>query len=77
MFELIAASGSISRAKGKTEMYIHSAMSDSNRHIFGGHLLEEGNIVYATSEICIEELSRIRISKDPDTETGFTIFKIA
>ncbi len=76
MFELVTASGFISRAKGTTEMHIHSAMADSDGNIFGGHLLEEGNIVYATSEICIEELSGIRISKRPDTETGFTIFKI-
>ncbi len=76
MFELISAGGFLSRVSGKIETHIHFAFADNEGKVFGGHMLEEGNIVYATAEIRIDEIEGVEIAKSFDRETNFTMFKV-
>ncbi len=75
-FELVQASGFLSRVSGKTEVHIHASFADNEGRLFGGHLLERGNVVYATAEVMLDELSDIKFAKIYDSETGFKVFKI-
>ncbi len=75
-FELLGASGFISNTNGKVEIHIHGIMADENGILFGGHLLEKGNIICATCELTLIELKGISIQKMFDKETGFTLFKV-
>ncbi len=58
------------------EYHFHALLADSTGRTFGGHLLEEGNLVCATVELTLVEIKGIRIKKEFDKETGFTLFKI-
>ncbi len=75
-FELIGAAGFISRIGGKADIHMHGIMSDTNGVIFGGHLLENGNIICITCELTLLELKGIAIQKTFDRETGFNLFKL-
>ena len=75
--ELLNVSGFIAKNTDKEVQYhIHATMSDGTGHTFGGHLLEEGNAVCATVELTLVEMKDIRIEKEYDEETGFTLFKV-
>ncbi len=76
MFELISAGGFLSRVSGEIETHIHFAFADNEGKVYGGHMLEEGNIVYATAEVRIDEIEEVKIAKSFDRETNFKMFKI-
>ena len=84
--ELIGLSGFIAKnptakdlpAQGKStaEYHFHALLSDGTGRTFGGHLLEEGNLVCATVELTLVEMKGIHLKKEFDKETGFTLFKV-
>ncbi len=76
MFELISAGGFLSRVSGKIETHIHFAFADNEGKVFGGHMLEEGNIVYATAEVILNEIVSVKFKKIYDTEMSFKMFKV-
>ncbi len=75
-FEILALGGFFSEVGKGVEFHLHGVFADSNGEVFGGHIAESGNIVYATCEVCLAESPEIRISKRYDDETGFEMFKI-
>ncbi len=75
-FELLCASGFISVASYDVEFHIHAVFADKDGAVFGGHLLESGNIVCATCELTLTEIKGVAIRKEFDKESGFVIFKL-
>ncbi len=75
-FELVQAGGFLSHISGSIETHIHASFAGNDGKLFGGHLLDEGNIVYATAEVRIDEVLNVKIAKMSDLTTGFQIFKI-
>ncbi len=58
------------------EYHFHAILANGTGCTFGGHLLEEGNLVCATVELTLVEMKGIHIKKEFDKETGFTLFKV-
>ncbi len=50
-FEIVSLVGTLSPKKGS---HLHMSISDAEGNCFGGHLLE-GNLIYTTAEIVIQE----------------------
>ena len=58
------------------EYHFHALLADSTGRTFGGHLLEEENLVCATVKLTLVEMKGIHIKKEFDKEIGFTLFKV-
>ena len=70
-FEIVSMEGTVS-TQG---MHLHTAVSDKNFQVYGGHLLS-GSIVSTTAEIVIIELERHELSRTKGDLTGFKELKI-
>lgn len=74
--ELLACQGLVGlSADGVTSIHLHGLMSDPKMTVYGGHFLEDGNPVLATAEVLVQETSDVRMVREPDEETGFSLFK--
>ena len=74
--ELLACQGLVGRSvDGETSIHLHGLMSGPKMTVYGGHFIENGNPVLATAEVLIHETGDVRMVREPDEETGFTLFK--
>lgn len=74
--ELLACQGMIGLTPEKRiNIHLHGVMSDPHMKMYGGHFIEEGNIVLATVEIVILHTPEVHIIKELDDETQFPLFK--
>lgn len=70
-FEIVSLTGTVS-ANG---CHIHISISDERGQTIGGHLLE-GNHVYTTAEIVIQESGDLIFSREMDSTTGWKELQI-
>jgi predicted DNA-binding protein with PD1-like motif len=70
-FEIVSLSGTLS----KNGSHVHIAVSDSTGRTIGGHLLE-GNIIYTTAEIILQEESSLRFTREKDGSTPWEELQI-
>jgi predicted DNA-binding protein with PD1-like motif len=70
-FEIVSLSGTLS----KNGSHLHIAVSDSSGRTTGGHLLE-GNIIYTTAEIIIQEDSGPTFTREKDGTTPWEELQI-
>lgn len=65
-FEIVSLVGTVSTSG----CHLHMTISDSNGHVFGGHLTDD-NIVGTTAEIVIGEDPDATYTREMDKDTGF------
>lgn len=70
-FEIVSMEGTLSN-KG---MHIHTAVSDRNFKVYGGHIVS-GTIVEHTAELIIIELSEHQLSRSKSNISGFKELQI-
>jgi uncharacterized protein len=70
-FEIVSLMGTVS-VNGS---HIHISISDEKGQTIGGHLLE-GNVVYTTAEIVIQEEDDLVFTREHDGTTGFKELQI-
>lgn len=70
-FEIVSLSGTVS-INGS---HIHLSISDSTGKTFGGHLLD-GNVVYTTAEIILQEDDRFVFKREKDGSTPWEELQI-
>jgi predicted DNA-binding protein with PD1-like motif len=58
---------------GKYLIHFHGSMSDKDMHIWGAHITN-GNIVLATLDLVINEITGVNMLRRFDEETGFVQF---
>lgn len=58
---------------GKYLLHFHGSASDKEMHIWGGHFVT-GNVVLATLDVIINEISGVNMVRRFDEETGFVQF---
>ena len=70
-FEIVSLTGTVS----KNGSHIHISVSDSTGKTTGGHLLE-GNIVYTTAEIILQEDDSFSFTREKDGTTPWEELQI-
>ena len=70
-FEIVSLTGTVS----VNGCHIHISISDERGQTIGGHLLE-GNHVYTTAEIVIQESGDLIFSREMDATTGWKELQI-
>jgi len=70
-FEILSLQGTVS-IHG---LHLHLCIADGSGLTIGGHLLE-GNIIYTTAEIIIEEIPHMVFTREKDETTGWEEIKI-
>ncbi|GAA4318868.1 PPC domain-containing DNA-binding protein [Flaviaesturariibacter amylovorans] len=63
-FEIVSLSGTVS----KNGSHIHLSIADSTGRTIGGHLLD-GNLIYTTAEIVLQEDTGLRFTREKDGTT--------
>ena len=58
-FEIVSLVGCISIER----CHVHICLSDKNGKTIGGHLLDEGNIIFTTGEIVLGVLPELKFSE--------------
>ena len=72
--EVLGGQGIICQSEdGKYLIHFHGSMSDKDMHIWGGHIVN-GNIVLATLDLVIHEITGVNMLRRFDEETGFVQF---
>ena len=71
-FEIVSLVGTLSPGKGS---HLHMSISDGEGNCFGGHLLD-GNLVYTTAEIVIQEAQDIEFIRACDGATEWPELRI-
>lgn len=75
--ELLSMQGLIGMEdSGEQSVHLHMLLSDKDMKVFGGHVIEGGNIVAATAEIIIYELEDVEFIRQFDEQTGFRLFSV-
>lgn len=76
--EFLGAQGIIAKDnQGKYQIHVHAQFSDETMKVYGGHLLNEGNIVLATIDVIINEIIDINIRRNYHAKSGFYFFEPA
>ncbi len=70
--EIVSCTGNISLKDGKPFCHIHLIAADKKGKCIGGHLVQ-GTSVFA-GEVCIQELLGEDLNRQPDKETGLTLW---
>jgi len=73
--EIASCSGNISKKEGETFVHAHIVISDSRGRAFGGHL-GEGCEVSPTGELFIYEISKVKLKRVLEKETGLSLLNI-
>ena len=77
--EFVAAQGTIGTLSGKKDelsVHMHAVVTDDRGVTWSGHVLDEGNPVCLTIEIVILAFDGMEIVREPDAESGMTLFEI-
>ena len=76
--EFLGAQGIVAKDDdGNHQIHLHAQFSDEQMTVFGGHLLEEGNIVLATIDLIITEVLDVNIKRNYHEASGFYFFEPA
>lgn len=76
--EFLGAQGIIAKDdKGIYQVHLHAQFSDETMKVYGGHLLDKGNIVLATIDIVINEITEMNIKRNYHEVSGFYFFEPA
>jgi predicted DNA-binding protein with PD1-like motif len=70
-FEILSLTGTLSVAGS----HLHLGLADSTGRAFGGHLMD-GNIIYTTAEIIIEESDALEFRREKDGTTPWEELQI-
>ena len=70
-FEIVSLTGTLSQ----DGLHLHLSASDESGNTHGGHLVE-GNLIYTTAEIVIQEAPELRFQRLPDPATGSSELQI-
>jgi len=74
--EFLGAQGIIARnSNGEYQGHFHAQFSDENMNVYGGHLLDSGNIVLATIELILNEIIDVKIKREYHKASGFSFFE--
>lgn len=74
--EFLGAQGIVAKDDdGNYQVHFHAQFSDETMKVYGGHLLEHGNIVLATIDIVINEIIDVNIKRNYHEESGFYFFE--
>jgi predicted DNA-binding protein with PD1-like motif len=74
--EVVSAQGTIGEEEnGEPFVHLHAALSDSNGHVHGGHLIPGTCPILITSEIVILPLAGIRLVRTFDADAGMPVLK--
>ncbi len=74
--EIVSAQGTIGEEEnGETFVHLHAALSDSQGHVHGGHLIPGTCPILITSEILILPLAGIRLVRAFDADAGMPVLK--
>ncbi len=71
-FEIVSMEGTLS----SNGMHIHTAVSDKNFKVYGGHILS-GSIIQSTAEIVIIELENHELSRTKGDLSGYKELQIS
>lgn len=73
--EFLGAQGVICQSEeGEYLLHMHGSMSDKETRVWGGHFISGGNIILATLDFIIQEVSGVEMLRNFDEETGFVQF---
>ncbi|MBN2260501.1 MAG: DUF296 domain-containing protein [Clostridiales bacterium] len=74
--EFLSAQGIVSKDNsGLYQVHMHALFSDESMKVFGGHLLNEGNIVLATIDLVLNEILDISVKRNYHQKSGFYFFE--
>jgi len=74
--EFLGAQGIIAKDdQGQYQIHVHAQFSDKNMKVYGGHLLNNGNIVLATIDLIINEIIDVKIKRNYHAKSGFYFFE--
>jgi len=74
--EFLGGQGVICQSEqGEYRIHLHGSASDKEMRVWGGHFVPSGNIVLATLDFIIQEVSGMEMLRKFDEETGFEQFK--
>jgi uncharacterized protein len=73
--EFLGGQGVIGQSEqGEYRIHLHGSASDKEMRVWGGHFVPGGNIVLATLDFIIQEVSGLEMLRKFDDETGFEQF---
>lgn len=76
--EFLSAHGMIAKDdNGVYQCHIHAMFCDEKMKVYGGHLKDEGNIVLATIDLVINEVTDVNIKRNYHKPSGFYFFEPA
>ncbi len=70
-FEIVSLSGTVST----NGMHLHISISDSTGKTIGGHLAD-GNIIYTTAEIVLQQSTDLKFTREKDGSTPWEELQI-
>ncbi len=74
--EFLGAQGIIVRdSNDEYQVHFHAQFSDENMDVYGGHLLDSGNIVLATIDLVLNEIIDVKIKRKYHKASGFSFFE--
>ncbi|NLL36880.1 MAG: DNA-binding protein [Fretibacterium sp.] len=76
--EVLSGAGTIGVMAGSGEfaLHLHAAFTDAEGRVWGGHLLDEGNVVAVTLELTLEAFEDACLTRATDEETGMMLFTL-
>ncbi len=73
--EFLNAQGIVAKGEnGEYLVHLHAVMSDKDMKVYGGHVVDDGNIVLATIDLVLNEISDINLARKYDKDSGFYFF---
>ena len=76
--EFLGAQGLVAKDdNGEYQTHMHAHFSDETMKVYGGHLLNKGNIVLATIDIVINEITEVNVKRNYHEASGFYFFEPA
>ncbi len=73
--EFLNAQGIVAKGEnGEYLVHLHAVMSDKDMKVYGGHVVDDGNIVLATMDLVLNEIKDINLARKYDENSGFYFF---
>src|SRR6056297_129183 len=73
--EFLNAQGIVAKGEnGEYLVHLHAVMSDKDMKVYGGHVVDDGNIVLATIDLVLNEIKDINLARKYDKNSGFYFF---
>ena len=74
--EFLGAQGIVAKDDdGEYRVHLHAHFSDETMKVYGGHLLDKGNIVLATIDLVINEIADVKLKRNYHEASGFYFFE--